>query len=218
MKTYYVAGFPYSDELFHFGIKGQKWGIRRYQNPDGTLTAAGRQRYSDAIKFGKIDKKNTERTNKEGQKLIDSDRYLKQKYGSYENVKDENKLIKEARNRGINTSRYEKAFDKKYTDRHINKESFYLNNRIEIGKELARNGKTKADALLDGLADVAMRSIGTGLLYKVTGELGYDAASQVIRYAGAFTIGKAIGKTIVDTWSASDYEKSQMIKHKSKGA
>lgn len=31
--------------LIHHGIKGQKWGIRRYQNPDGTLTAEGRQRY-----------------------------------------------------------------------------------------------------------------------------------------------------------------------------
>lgn len=28
--------------LSHHGIKGQKWGIRRYQNPDGTLTAEGR--------------------------------------------------------------------------------------------------------------------------------------------------------------------------------
>lgn len=48
MKTYYVAGIPYSDELYHHGIKGQKWGIRRYQNPDGTLTEAGKKRY-----FGK---------------------------------------------------------------------------------------------------------------------------------------------------------------------
>lgn len=34
------------DYLIHHGIKGQKWGIRRYQNPDGTLTAAGKVRYS----------------------------------------------------------------------------------------------------------------------------------------------------------------------------
>ena len=34
-----------NDELYHHGIKGQKWGVRRFQNPDGTRTAAGKQRY-----------------------------------------------------------------------------------------------------------------------------------------------------------------------------
>jgi hypothetical protein len=31
--------------ISHHGIKGQKWGIRRYQNPDGTLTELGKKRY-----------------------------------------------------------------------------------------------------------------------------------------------------------------------------
>ena len=36
--------YNYSDELYHHGIKGQRWGIRRYQNKDGTLTPAGKKR------------------------------------------------------------------------------------------------------------------------------------------------------------------------------
>lgn len=36
----------YNNELKHFGIKGQRWGVRRYQKEDGTLTRAGRQRYN----------------------------------------------------------------------------------------------------------------------------------------------------------------------------
>lgn len=35
----------FTDELYHHGIKGQKWGFRRWQNDDGTLTSAGKVRY-----------------------------------------------------------------------------------------------------------------------------------------------------------------------------
>lgn len=46
MSVYYVSGFPFGDELYHHGVKGQKWGIRRYQNLDGSLTNEGLARYS----------------------------------------------------------------------------------------------------------------------------------------------------------------------------
>ena len=45
---YYIGavGFGYSEpHLAHHGIEGQKWGVRRFQNEDGSLTAAGRERY-----------------------------------------------------------------------------------------------------------------------------------------------------------------------------
>lgn len=36
-----------NNELRHWGIKGMKWGQRRYQNKDGTLTPAGKARYAN---------------------------------------------------------------------------------------------------------------------------------------------------------------------------
>lgn len=33
-------------ELWHYGVKGMKWGVRRFQNKDGTLTSKGKKRYS----------------------------------------------------------------------------------------------------------------------------------------------------------------------------
>lgn len=39
--------YVYADELYHHGIKGQRWGVRRFQRSDGSLTPAGKKRYYD---------------------------------------------------------------------------------------------------------------------------------------------------------------------------
>ena len=49
MAEYY--GIHYDSVIEHYGIKGQKWGVRRYQNPDGTLTPLGRK------KLGRLERK-----------------------------------------------------------------------------------------------------------------------------------------------------------------
>lgn len=38
-------------ELYHHGIKGMKWGVRRYRNSDGSLTPAGKKRYGSENKI-----------------------------------------------------------------------------------------------------------------------------------------------------------------------
>lgn len=48
MLNPYYESCQNKTELEHYGVLGMKWGIRRYQNADGTLTAAGKKRYAGA--------------------------------------------------------------------------------------------------------------------------------------------------------------------------
>lgn len=55
---------PTSDELYHYGTKGQRWGERKYQYEDGSLTPAGRERYYDSSSRPKGREKNATGTGK----------------------------------------------------------------------------------------------------------------------------------------------------------
>lgn len=80
-------------ELYHHGIKGQKWGIRRYQNSDGTLTNAGKKRYERDVAENNMKKKENRAILKEGG---DPDRWVREDLERSKKVLDANAgLVKE---------------------------------------------------------------------------------------------------------------------------
>lgn len=68
----------YNNQLWHWGVKGMKWGVRRYQNSDGALTEAGKRRYN---------RESTVNAEKKDNTLPDA------------NVKDPNRWVREDRER-----------------------------------------------------------------------------------------------------------------------
>ena len=80
-----------NDQIWHWGIKGMKWGVRRYQNEDGTLTAAGKKRYASDV-AANAKKKKDNRLPEDG--LNDPNRWVKE-----DGLNDPNRWVKEDRER-----------------------------------------------------------------------------------------------------------------------
>ena len=74
-----------SDELTHWGVKGMRWGVRRYQNKDGTLTSAGQKRY-DRDQLENSGKKKGDRVGK-----ADPNRWVKEDLTRSRKLTDETK-------------------------------------------------------------------------------------------------------------------------------
>lgn len=147
------GSFVESTELMHYGIKGQKWGVRRYQNRDGSLTAAGTKRYGTltsaadkAKRFSDMARKDSERFNKKAEEAklaqISDSQYkkaMRELFGNYAN--DAKYVETEAKNMGYSNSR---QMAKEHLG--IGKEGY------EVYKAFANRAKKAAD-FYQGLSD-----------------------------------------------------------------
>lgn len=80
--------------LIHFGIKGMRWGVRRYQNKDGSLTPAGKKRYNVKTLYKGLTQ------SKEGIKLVFTALISKidpKDYGKFNDLAERGKLFTKAR-------------------------------------------------------------------------------------------------------------------------
>lgn len=92
--------YGYSDSIMHHGIKGQKWGVRRYQNENGSLTAAGKSRYK-SFSTGRYERKVAENKEKAAEHRRYAEDYNpknyigKSKYTDRQKARDQKKMNKE---------------------------------------------------------------------------------------------------------------------------
>lgn len=141
-------------ELKHHGIKGQKWGVRRFQNKDGSLTDAGRKRYNDGTSIE--DYKNALNTTKTVSEGIDQVRKFK---SSSDKLKDR-KAEKEIRK---NVS---KMTDKELQQavQRLNMEENYA--RMMLNREQINRGQSYVNTLMD-VSSVALKGATTALTIAV---------------------------------------------------
>lgn len=115
--AYYIGSILCDDTaLSHHGIKGQKWGVRRFQNEDGSLTAAGKSRYYGVSDGGKTKESSSKQSRKEAR--------MKKKAAKQAEIK---KAAKE----------YKKAYDE--SSRLSDESSKYEAEAKELYKKLGSN-------------------------------------------------------------------------------
>lgn len=118
-----------NNELTHFGIKGQKWGVRRYQNKDGSLTAEGKEHVKNYKKSVSLKKREIA----EGDVVVKSSKRLSRDFGqTYRMVDDEEFFNRVAREYKVDIKSLVKAQTDYKTFCRENRDS------IEIGRKIVK--------------------------------------------------------------------------------
>ena len=148
------------NELYHHGIKNQKWGERRYQYADGSLTPAGKKRYGTKSNYEKVLKAKGLKAKVKAQKEREK-----------QNARTEAEVAKYKRRAGIKeekdttSDKPKTANDKPHvktlsemTNEEIQEriDRINLENRL---KALTPHQKTRGEKIIDGIKDMTMDTI-----------------------------------------------------------
>lgn len=153
--------------LAHYGIKGQKWGIRRYQNYDGTYTKKGLERYN----------KSAERYDKAKQTLSVAKTGAKEGWVAKSVVKEARKDLSSAR----------KELNKNYKQLKYDK-------RADRGKELYKSGKTITNSVIGSSLKNYGIAIGGTVAATIAANSGtkYSNLASATIVAGAYAAQAAV--------------------------
>ena len=177
-----------NNELRHWGVKGMRWGVRRFQNKDGTLTKAGQKRYAKEMEKLKAEQKvlnNRKRTQAKINKLEELRKNvddMKQEYGSK----------KEATQ---NQSTQKPSSQKKRTIKDLSDDE--LRNRISrLEMEKRYKDLIKSEVQVDKGKSFAKKYAGEAAK-KIILDNSVDIISQAVKHFMASGVNKKIGKDVV---------------------
>ena len=193
------GAFVNIDELYHYGVKNMKWGIRRYQNPDGSLTPAGKKRYTNAD--GSLNKKGVKKFGDSVKSEKSSGTSSGSSSGSKATSKNKVSDMSDSELQSkVNRLRNEEAY------RDLSKKLGYDSPKTELDAKIEMMEKQKKYLELQrDINDLTPKKVSKGkeivntlidkaVIPAVT-EAGKSVLSNYLTKAGANAIKKALGKT-----------------------